>query len=540
MKKFYFLCNCIFCLLLFNVAQAQAPTKMWERFFNGNFTGKDEARSVITDASGSVYITGTSYHFFVGGNFSTIKYDAAGTQQWADHYYSAQQGYKNGGKKLALDKWGNIYAVGTLAINDGDLAIIKYSPNGRLWTTNYQPYSFSSYDDFGVDMGVDSSGNFYAIAQVLSPSGNLEDMYIMKCDSGGTVLWDENYSGASAEDYPTALAVSPAGNAYPVLSSYNFFGSGNHDLATMKYTTTGVNQWTSNYNGAGNATDYPVAIKVDNAENTYVCGTTDAGANNDMVCFKQNIYGTKLWTVTYNGTGNSNDTAVSIQYLPNNLVVVTGSAKELVNGATKNAIVTMLIDSGTILWTQKYYGAADLGATPTGMIMDANGNFVICGYEDTPLVFKNGTIVCYDAAGAIVWTDSYDSGFGLVDRFNALTSDPFGNIIVTGQRFSTGTTDADYLTIKYGNAGTSSVNELNDNKIALYPNPASAEGGVTLQNLNNRFTAPINVYSVDGKLISKSSSVNGNKIHIATTQFQPGVYLIQSNDFPQPLKLIIQ
>ncbi|HMT29941.1 MAG TPA: hypothetical protein PKD91_11735 [Bacteroidia bacterium] len=514
MKNFTLISAGILWLLISGETSAQTPVKIWDRFFNGNFTGKDEVRSVLSDASGNVYITGTSYHFFNGGNFSTLKYDSNGTQLWADHYYSAQQGYFNGGKKLVMDKWGNVYAVGTLAINDGDLAIIKYGPNGRLWTINYQPYSFSTYDDFGVDMGVDTSGNFYAIAQVTSPSGNMDDLYIMKCDSSGTKLWDVNYSGASAEDYPRSLAVSKAGNAYPALSTFNFFGTATYDIATIKYTTTGTPDWTSNYNGAGNAVDYPTMINVDDFENTYVCGTADAGATNDMVCYKQNNYGTRLWTVTYNGTASGNDTAVAIRNLPNNLVVVTGSTKELVNGVNKNAIVTMLIDSGTVLWTRKYYGAADIGATPTGMIIDNNGNFVICGYEDTPLVFRNGTILCYDVSGNIVWSDSYDSGAGLADKFNALSADPFGNIFAAGQSFTTGTTDAAYLTVKYGIGGTSSVNEINNNTIALFPNPVSAGETVFIQMKNNFSNEPIQIYTADGRLVRTEIASKGNKAGI--------------------------
>ncbi len=190
--------NILFTLLLLNcslqLAKAQAPAKLWDSFFNGALTGKDESNDVLTDANGNVFVTGTSFQTFNGGNFTTVKYDASGSQLWADHYSNTQASYKNYGKILVMDKWQNVYAVGTTALHDGDLAVCKYNKTGKIWSKNYEPYWFSTYDDYGIDIDVDSSGNFYAIARVTSPSGNLFDMYTIKCDSGGTKIWDSNYN----------------------------------------------------------------------------------------------------------------------------------------------------------------------------------------------------------------------------------------------------------------------------------------------------------------------------------------------------------
>ncbi len=526
----------LYTLLLLNIFSlnsfAQVPLKLWDTFFNGVLNGKDESNHVLTDATGNVFVTGISFQTFNGGNFTTIKYDANGAQLWADHYTNTQATYNNYGKRLVIDKWQNVYAVGTTALNDGDLAICKYNSTGKIWSKNYEPYWFTTYDDYGIDMDVDSSGNFYAIARVTSPSGNLFDMYTIKCDSSGTKIWDNNYTGASADDYPVAIDVAPGGTAYALLQSFNFFGTATQDITTLQFLSGGVQNWFSKYNGSGNADDYPTSIKVDAAENQYVCGTADAGANNDMVAMKQNIYGTRLWVTTYNGSANGNDTAISTTWLPNGFVVVTGQCKELYNSTTIDAFVTMVIDSGTIVWTNKFYGTYSLGAAPSQMITDIQGNIYICGSENLLGGTKNGCIIKYDSNGNLLWNISYDGGGNLNDKFNAITLDSNNDIIVTGQTFTTAI-NANYVTVKYGNS-TTGINESSFiSNITIYPNPTNTSATI-LFNLLKVENISISIVNMLGREIKNTTTNNlqsgNNKINLDISDLNNGIYFVRINN----------
>lgn len=537
----------LFTILLLNFTllnlYAQAPPKLWESFFNGALNGKDESNNVLTDLSGNVFITGTSFQTFNGGSFTTVKYDENGSQLWADHFSNTEATYKNYGKRLVMDKWQNVYAVGTTALNEGDLAICKYNSNGRVWAKDYEPYWFQTYDDYGIDMDVDSSGNFYAIARVTSPSGNLYDMYIMKCDSSGTMIWEDNYTGASAADYPVALAVTPGGTAYPLLQSYNFFGTSTQDITTIQYLSSGIQNWFSRYNGAGNAEDYPTFMKIDAAENQYLCGTTDAGATNDMVAIKQNIYGTRLWVTTYNGTANGNDTAISETWLPNGFVVITGKSKELLNGSTVDAIVTMVVDSGPVVWTNKYYGTDSLGASPLQMITDAQGNIYICGFENLVGGTKNGCILKYDSNGNLLWNISYDAGVNLNDKFNSIALDFNNDVLVTGQTF-TSATNSNYVTVKYANTPTAINENYFTDEFIIYPNPAKNLVTIAL-NLMERKNTSVSVIDVAGREI-KNFSLNllsGNsRMQLDLSGMNPGIYFVRLNSNKNTLvkKLVIE
>jgi hypothetical protein len=229
---------------------AQTPVILWEQEFDGSLSGKDQANSLTMDNQNNIFITGTSFHLTNKGTLTTIKYDPSGSELWIDHYYATQTGI-NRGKKINIDEQGAIYAIGTIAMNLGDLAIVKYGTSGRIWAKNYEPYYMASYEDEGVDIGFDSVGNIYSIAKVMSIGGNLEDLYMLKCDSSGTKIWDDNYSASSVEDLPVALGVSRSGNAYPVLQAYGVWGSSTYDIFTIQYLNNGVKNWYSKYNGPG-------------------------------------------------------------------------------------------------------------------------------------------------------------------------------------------------------------------------------------------------------------------------------------------------
>ncbi|MEO8146349.1 MAG: T9SS type A sorting domain-containing protein [Bacteroidia bacterium] len=514
--------------LTFSISNAQAPQKLWDSFFNGNLNGKDAANSIVTDNAGNVFVTGKSYQSLSTGNFTTIMYDANGNQQWADHYAGNQTFAKNEGVKVVIDNWQNVYAIGTVALHAGDIAIAKYNTNGIIWSHNYEPYAFGSDVDFGVDIAVDSAGNIYACGQVTSMAGNLWDMYTVKCDSAGNKLLDENFTSASGDDYPTGVAVTPGGNFYALTNSYNFFGTATYDIFTINYLSNFNHNWESKYNGAGNAMDYGTFIKADNYNNTFVCGTADMGTNDDMVVMKQNQYGTRLWVTTYNGTANANDTAISTKWLPNGFVAVTGKCKEIINSIARDAFVTMVIDSGIIVWTKKFYGSDSLGAIPTQMVTDLQGNIYICGYENLIGGTKNGCIIKYDTNGNLLWNISYDAGASLDDKFNAIALDYNNDILVTGQTY-TSATNANYVTVKYGN----NITGVNENlfpttyDILAYPNPVKPGGILNVQPVNPSSKIQFTLFDLSGREIEKGN-LNSGLLTINNKIF-PGTYILRVN-----------
>ena len=514
-------------LLLAENAHSQSPQKVWEVFYDGLLTGKDIANAMVVDPEGNIYVTGRCYETASGGNFTTIKYDAIGGTQWYDHYNGTSANGTNRGIKLVMDKWDNVYAIGTVSSHQGDIAIVKYNAAGLVWSKSYEPYWFGSATDFGVDIAADTLGNIYAAGQITSLSGNLYDLYVMKCDSNGEKIYEDDYSSASGDDYTGGIAVTPSGNVFALTSSFNFFGTATYDITTINYLENGAHNWLTHYDGDGSATDYGTGIKVDAAGNQYVCGTSDEGLNNDMVAMKQNIYGTTLWSATSNGSANGNDTAITTVLLPNGFVAVTGRCRELVNGNTITGCVTLLIDSGNVLWSNKYYGSDNAGASPSQLITDEEGNLFICGSENLSAGTKNGYIIKYDLSGNLLWTVSFDSGNNLDDKFTSIARNN-NEVIVTGQSF-TSPANANYVTVKYGDVATGNTTVVPPpNQWQVYPNPVRAGEKIKLVSIINPGSGiAYSVYSLHGSLV-ESGYITDSFLLIGKN-YSPGIYILQIN-----------
>jgi len=253
------------------------------------------------------------------------------------------------------------------------------------------------------------------------------------------------------------------------------------------------------------------------------------------------LYGTRFWTVTYNGSANGNDTAIAISYLPNGLVAVTGNSLEI-NGSNKNAIVTMLIDSGTVLWTQKYYGDDDNGAFAKAIAIDQEGNIFVCGFEKSASG-SDAVILKYDQSGNLKWNEVFNGTGNLSDRFNSIVVDDSANIYVTGQSFNS-STNSDYVTAKYAQTGVfSSIPSGNSDsgELTVFPNPvASYEVMVT-----GAFKEGdrISLFDEAGrKIFSSAITAPANWYHIPLANFSEGFYVVavESNASVTKVKLVVQ
>ncbi|MCX6146500.1 MAG: SBBP repeat-containing protein [Candidatus Kapabacteria bacterium] len=171
---------------LSNLVNAQAPNCLWAKKAGG--TTEDVSNSVTTDASGNVYVTGyftsptitfgtTTITNTGGYDIFIVKYDAAGTVLWAKSAGGTDSDY---GSSLTTDASGNVYVTGrfvsptitfgtTTLTNPGgyDIFIVKYDAAGTvLWAKS----AGGTSDDHGRSVSTDASGNVYVTGYFTSPT----------------------------------------------------------------------------------------------------------------------------------------------------------------------------------------------------------------------------------------------------------------------------------------------------------------------------------------------------------------------------------
>ncbi len=118
------------------------PQQSWVARYEGPNHYQDNPTSIVSDAVGNVYVTGTTdlgtigippYPFPI--NVITIKYSPSGVQQWVVTYSSSGFPATSYDRvsKIALDNIGNIYITGFSFRNNGtisDMFMIKYNQEG--------------------------------------------------------------------------------------------------------------------------------------------------------------------------------------------------------------------------------------------------------------------------------------------------------------------------------------------------------------------------------------------------------------------------
>ncbi|TET21700.1 MAG: T9SS type A sorting domain-containing protein, partial [Candidatus Stahlbacteria bacterium] len=103
-------------------------------------------------------------------------------------------------------------------------------------------------------------------------------------------------------------------------------GLGTHDdYATVKYSTSGVEQWVARYDGLASGVDEPNAVAIDDTGNVYVTGySAGSGTGYDYATVKYNPSGTEQWVARYDGPESYWDIAYAMAIDGAGNVYVTG------------------------------------------------------------------------------------------------------------------------------------------------------------------------------------------------------------------------
>lgn len=258
--------------------------------------------------------------------------------------------------------------------------------------------------------------------------------------------WVSQYNcTANNADCSEDIAVDVWGNVY--VTGCAMVTSSEFDIATIKYSPQGEEEWVTFFSGPGGNVDKGTEIEVDVNSNVFVAGRGyNSRSGMDIVLIKYNPLGCLEWSLMYDGTGGGQDYTSAMVLHPSGNICLTGRTY---GGVTSYDFVTMMVNQqGQILWVAEYNGAANGVDEPSDLAVDCNGNIYVTGYSHEGGVDRDYVTVKYSSDGEEVWSEAYNGPDDLNDQASSLAIDNNGCIYVTGgSEYSE--TSTDVVTLKY-------------------------------------------------------------------------------------------
>ncbi len=341
--------------------------------------------------------------------------------------------------------------------------LVYANPSDILWIKSYN----SGFSDFAYGAAVDSENN--VIVTGTSGASGVMQYYTIKYNSAGDVLWSVRDIGSGYYDWAWDVATDLDKNVIVTGVRGGGYGS-NSDIYTIKYNSSGGVLWTEAYDYQGIEGeiygDVGRGVATDSNNNVIVGGRTSklGGGESISLVIKYDAAGNDLWAIGQLIPGESayaNDVTVD----NNNDIICTGTPLTqkldsdgnglwgqpasngmgvasdsndnviVVGGSTGDKYVKKYDSSGALLWNIIYDGS------PEAVITDYNNNIIVTGFSPNDYY-----TTVYDPSGEILWSKRFGSALS-VDQAYSVAVDRNNDIIVTGNSDIDGTYD--YYTVKY-------------------------------------------------------------------------------------------
>ena len=274
--------------------------EQWVSRLNGIGNYHDGANALTIDKNGNVFVTGysSSTTSLYSRDFTTVKYNASGIEQWVAYYDGPGQVIDQA-NAIALDNDGNVYITGYspgLTSSD-DFTTIKYNNDGiEQWVARYNGTGNSG--DVATCIAVDFQQNIVVSGASIGDGSNF-DYAAIQYNPEGVEQWVKRYNGnGNGWDWPEALAINDSSEIF--ITGYGEGSNGDNDFITIKYDRFGNEKWVSKYDGPSYDYDKAKAIAIGENGNVYVTGvSTGFYGSYDYATVKINSEGYREWVLRY-------------------------------------------------------------------------------------------------------------------------------------------------------------------------------------------------------------------------------------------------
>jgi len=291
---------------------------LWTRTYGGD-SDDDLGYSVQQTTDGGFIIAGETYSYGAGhDDVYLIRTDENGDTLWTKTYGGSD--YDGGYSVQQTTDGGFIIAGYTDSYGAGydDVYLIRTDENGdTLWTKTYG----GDYSDGGSSVQQTTDSGFIIAGYTFSYGAGGGDVYLIRTDVNGDTLWTKTYGG-SDYDYSESVQQTTDGGFIIAGETYSY-GTGKNDVYLIKIDSMGDVLWTRTYGGDSSDLGYSVQQTTDSgfiiAGYTYSYGV----GGGDVYLIRTDENGNTLLTKTYGG--DYSDVGRSVQQTTDGGFIIAGN-----------------------------------------------------------------------------------------------------------------------------------------------------------------------------------------------------------------------
>jgi hypothetical protein len=199
--------------------------------------------------------------------------------------------------------------------------LIKTDPNGNK---NWQKSFGTGLDDRGNSVQQTSDGGYIIAGFTYSfGAGNEPNVYLIKADPKGNLLWQKTFGGSN-HDWGSLVQQTFDGG-YIIVGGTNSFGEGLEDVYFIKTDPNGNLLWQKTFGGSNLDCGYSVQQTSDRGY--IITGGTDSfgAGGSDVYLIKTDPNGNLLWQKTFGG--KDADTGYSVQQTSDGGYIIAGTTE---------------------------------------------------------------------------------------------------------------------------------------------------------------------------------------------------------------------
>jgi hypothetical protein len=415
-------------LLLFFLLSVSVPTASGQWAFTYGGSDDDSLISIQQTQDSGYIVAGTTSSFGAGnGDIVLMKLTRAGELTW-------QKAYGGTGTEIAksirqTQDGGYIVAGQTSSFGAGDynLWVMKLNSSGEVtWEKRYG----GPRDDYAGSIQQTQDGGYIVAGHTFSFGEGITDAWVIKLDGTGNVTWQKTYGGSGEDGIDPVQQTQDGG--YIVAGSTTSFGTEGFDVWIMKLDSSGAIVWQKAYGGSSD--DWAKAIQQTQDGGYIVAAYTSSFGvgSGDAWVMKLNSSGAVVWQKAYGGAGD--DLAKSIQQTQDGGYIVAGGTWPFVLGPD-DAWILKLDSIGEVTWQKIYGGSAWDSASSIQQTQD--GGYIVAGQTcSSPMCDTDRlTVLKLDPAGSIGSCALEGVSTAVVSTTSATIADTtavIGNPSVTG------------------------------------------------------------------------------------------------------------